>query len=596
MECAPPPALDELTAITRVISAACTGIAGTSLHWVAPIPWLRERPAWFTMSEEEVSSLFPQPWSRSGSGTQARLQGPGILAGISDDGTVVRLPVAPAEGRHLLVVGETGMGKSTAIIHLALGAARNAGVVLFDPIGDTAREFLDHLPTSWLSRTLWISPTDSPIPLNALDALRDAARGEVSRERAGADLVGALRRIRLFRHAETAFWGPRLEEMLGRAIAAAARYPRGTLLEAEQLLSGVGGRSVSGVPEETRVEVERLEALARTRPDEVDGARRLLSEVTHQGSLRSLLCQPGATLRSSDLVRPGGLTVISGDAPTVGESAARYLLAVYLALVWNELLARPAGPKTILVLDEAQWYAHEAVGEVLRLGRRSNVHLWLATQALNALSETVKESVLTNASDFLVFRGSPDDAREFSRWRPDLGPEEILALGQGEAFALTGKGREVERVRLSAPRVVGPSDARRRIAARSRALYGVPAMADRVNEPAPSGAAIFSVDLLEVIAAAFLAAPDSTTVTIPLSYLRRELDEGGLRVRELGSRLARAGALRERRRADPGQTWVVGRPEVEAMRGIVSGENVAAVARDAWERVLHRAAERGQFF
>ncbi|HEV2449978.1 MAG TPA: hypothetical protein VGU43_06195, partial [Thermoplasmata archaeon] len=107
--------------------------------------------------------------------------------------------------------------------------------------------------------------------------------------------------------------------------------------------------------------------------------------------------------------------------------------------------------KRFLVLDEIQWYAHEGLAELLRLGRRYNVHVYAATQSLASLSESVQEPLRTNVADYLLFRGDPREIREWSRWLPSVSAERLLALPQGHALFLEGKGVRVEWIRTVPP-------------------------------------------------------------------------------------------------------------------------------------------------
>lgn len=571
---------------------------GATVRWVRPVPWFRTTPPAFVATTEEVCALLPDRWSRAGGSAGADPNPLALPVGRTHTGAVEHLAFPEGEGRHAGLIGETGMGKSSTLTALALLASRRAGVVLLDPIGDTARAFLDRLPAPARERALWISPTDSPLPMNALDAVRAEGGSPLSREKARLDLVAALRRVRAFRYAETPFWGPRLEEMLGRAVLAAAAVPRGTLVEAEELLSGRQVPVAAGQPPATAGLVRELREAALQRPEEMDGARRLLAEVTGSPVLRRLLCEPEARLRPADLLQPGCITVVSGDAPATGEASARYLLAVYLALLWAHLLARPGGPKTVLALDEAQWYAHESAAEILRLGRRSNVHLYLATQSLAALLPPVREALLANAADFVLFRGSPDDAREFSRWRPDLSAGDLLSLDRGEAALLLGKGSRLSRVRTAALPPTPPlSHAREEVRARGRRWEVRP---PESPEPPQLGSAAanegVALSLWQLLRAAIEGSPGEETVEIPLGAVRRLLDPTGEGVRELGRRLSAAGAIVERRRSEAGMTWVLRCAAVLPLLPPAPDPETADEARQRWRRVTAKPSAGGQPF
>lgn len=421
-------------------------------------PWSILHP-WTVLTEAELVGLFPPPgasaFPSSAGGSYGRLR---LWLGRDLNGISVGLPIDPSQGRHMLVLGETGMGKSSMVVRLAWQASRWGSVILFDPVGETAREFLAGVSESRAGDVSWVSPAHGGLTISLLSEIASGGGNSIARrERMLGDVVSALRRVRAGRYADSSYWGPRLEEMLFQAVRATSEWPGASLRVAEQMLTpeGVLWREV---PEAARAHVIEVRRRIERSPQDGDGARRLLSEITRSAVLSEMLDAPSPTWSISRAVAPRRTTVVSGDAAEVGESAARYLLAVILALAWNALLAREQPTKTFLILDEAQWYAHESVGEMLRLGRRFNLHVWAVTQSLRSLPEVVRDAFATNSADMVLFRGDPSDVRDVSRWVPQITPERIMRMSKGEAAVLIDKGSETHWVHLSSPRA-GSGDA-----------------------------------------------------------------------------------------------------------------------------------------
>ena len=525
--------------------------------------WTSPRGARFPISEAELTLTLPSRWCEAGGNppVPARHRSPMLPLGRTRDGSVVGPEVEPDQGRHLAILGETGMGKSSLLVAIGRRVVDGAGLVLFDPLGDTARALRDGLPSGVEDRLLWIDPREGA-GLNALEGIgRTQSSGDPRPERQLNDLVHSLRRVRSGRYSDSGFWGPRLEEMLTRALAAAAACPGGTLVDAHALLAS-GGRGFRTVPTEAMDVVRELTDRIRSRPEDADGARRLLYEVTRSPTLVRMLCDRQPALRAQDLVAPGRVVLISGDAATVGESSARYLLSVYLALVWSELLSADGESKTYVVLDEAQWFAHESLAEMLRLGRRRNVHVVLATQSIASLPEPVADAVWTNVADFVAFRGSPEEAREFARATHTVSSEAILALARGEAAVLLGKGNSVHWIRTARTGGLPVGASGPRTGPTPDAEYG-PA-----GSPSSDPAEVTDVhrfprevpgsqDVLEAIVRRVRATGVATPVRISLVDLRRELDPTGRAVRAAGGILGRSGALLRTGRDDAGAYWWV---------------------------------------
>ncbi len=546
------PASRSPTRFASACEAALRSSSGNGIRFHDPHGFRAVRPASFRVTEDEMLALLPTPGCPGSSGTSE----PGAMArtltlGRTPTGAAVGPVLEENQGRHLAVLGETGMGKSSLLVTIALRASRWGGVVLLDPVGETARAVRVELGPEATERTLWIDAGEDAPSLNALEGVAGTPGGDpVREERRLNDLVSALRRIRASRYTDSAYWGPRLEEVLVRALRAAAWLPHGTIADAHTLLA-TGARAPRPATPESQEAVRELAERIRDRPDDAEGARRLLFEVSRSSVLRRLVCDPRPSLSGAELVAPGRVVLVSGAAERVGESTARYFLAIYLAIVWSELLARPTGAKTFVVMDEAQWFAHDSLAEMLRLGRRRNAHAIVATQAIGSLAEGVREAVWTNVADFVTFRGSPEEAREFARVARGVSASDVLALPRGRALVLEGKGRSVHWIRAArrpfrragdpaGPAGVGPGPS-----------GGIPGTARAGPQRADAD------DTALVVGWIRQRFPEGTLgeATIALADLRRELAVSPDVLRRVGSRLGRSGALRATEHRSGGTWW-----------------------------------------
>jgi hypothetical protein len=555
----------------RSIASALETVArmegGNGLRFRSSTRFRARSPRWFVISEDELRALLPSPYTPVRGGTSTRDAGSWSLwIGRTQMGTGISLPVEPHQGRHFALLGETGMGKSSLLVRVALRAAAVGGVLLLDPIGDTGRELLARLPLETHDRVSWVSPVDSPLGLNALEGARlDGAQDPAALDRRIGDLVTALKRVRAVRYVDQPFWGPRIEEMLFRSLRAAALYPDGSLEDAHQLLESAD-RSPHGIPEMAREAVLALHQRVRDRPDELEGSRRVLHEIVRSPALHSLLCRRAASWRAAAMVAPRAIVVVTGDAAQVGELTSRYLLSVYLGLLWSEILGRPKAGKLFVLLDEVQWFAHESLADLLRLGRRFNIHVGVATQALRSLPESVQESIWTNCSDYIVFRGAPGEAREFARWLPALEPAELLSLPRGNAIVFLGKGSTVEWMRTD-PLAGAPPNSLGRFKFREGTAAPAPGESPPAPSPKPEIGPIQEADkalgpasirrVFAWIAACLERSGADTEILVALDDLRAATDPSGEILRRVGSTLGRTGAIRTQRDPRGRPMWQV---------------------------------------
>src|SRR5688572_4620699 len=85
--------------------------------------------------------------------------------------------------QHLLVLGKSGMGKSTFLLNSALQDIRSGrGCILIDPKGDTALNVLERIPTDRIKDVIYFAPfdLDYPVGFNPLESVEPHLRSRVA--------------------------------------------------------------------------------------------------------------------------------------------------------------------------------------------------------------------------------------------------------------------------------------------------------------------------------------------------------------------------------------------------------------------------------
>lgn len=578
----------------RVVSSLGSSPAGGGLEiswaWngMARRRWVREispdsgagrgvplADVWLT--SDELAAWLPSP-SAEGLGLGSPTLNPGespLTLGVGEDGAPVTLPWSSQEGHHIVVAGETGTGKSCALVHIVAHAiSSSSSVVLLDPLGETARDLLASLPSQFKDRTLWISPVESPLGMNVLSTARDGAPlPQTVRERRVAETVSALRQVRSERYGETVYWGPRIEDVLHRTLSLAALTPGATLEDALDLLNDSESHPLPpDLPSGTREVARSLRNGLRTeRTEDLDGARRVLQEVVQSGPLRRILACRVPEWQMASALEPGAGTLVCLDRSEIGGRPAAYLGSMILALVWSALVERADRTPVLLVLDEVQEYANEALLEMLRLGRRFNLHVLVTTQSLAGLTTELRDALLTNSRDIILFRGSPADARLAHESLGTADGRELLALPRGTAMAFLEKGSRRQRVRFPLPptprdrasmgevrkAMERTGDLRLRCVPQTSEGRGQEDVPPPTVELPKGVAREPEMALLRQFAAGLSPPTEGDLVPIPVARLR-ELSDGGIEtVRRLGARLQKAEALERTEGRGASRIWWV---------------------------------------
>jgi hypothetical protein len=131
-------------------------------------------------------------------------------------------------GRHLYILGQTGVGKSGLLELLTISDIHSPfGFAVIDPHGDYALSTLRRIPAERAHDVIYFNPVDTefPIAFNPMEVPDPKLRTHTASE-----LIGVLKRM-------FESWGPRLEYILRYSLLALLEYPESTMLDITRLLT-----------------------------------------------------------------------------------------------------------------------------------------------------------------------------------------------------------------------------------------------------------------------------------------------------------------------------------------------------------------------
>ena len=411
-----------------------------------------------------------------GSGSSQRVVGASAVPGKEE---LVRLPITDAV-YHTHLLGPTGVGKSTVLLALALAdAAEGRGLLLLDPKGDLATDFLARLPQERADDVVVLDPTNPcPVGFNPL-----AGPPELAVVTAEA-VLGVL--AELFRDS----WGIRTADVLSAALLTLARIPQATLVWLVPLLTNPAFRRrvlalAPADPLGTDIFWQGYEAKpVRTQAVEVAPVLNKLRQLMLRPGLRAMLGQARPRFGLADLLERRRIVVVNLNQGLLGAGAARLLGTLLVSQLWQHLLARQAHPAerrqiVSVYIDEVQAFLAGLPGslaDALAQARSLGAAFHLAHQYRGQLSAEMMQAVETNTRSKVYFALSATDAAAAARLAPELEAADFQLLAQYQAYAtVMHHGRRSGwfslATRPAPPAVRDPA----LLYAASHARYGIPA-------------------------------------------------------------------------------------------------------------------------
>ena len=411
-----------------------------------------------------------------GSGSSQRVVGASAVPG---EAGLVRLPITDAV-YHTHLLGPTGVGKSTVLLSLALAdAAEGRGLLLLDPKGDLATDFVARLPQERVGDVVVLDPTNPcPVGFNPL-----AGPPELAVVTAEA-VLGVL--AELFRDS----WGIRTADVLSAALLTLARIPQATLVWLVPLLTNPAFRHrvlalAPPDPLGTDVFWQGYEAKpVRTQAVEVAPVLNKLRQLMLRPGLRAMLGQAQPRFGLADLLERRRIVVVNLNQGLLGAGAARLLGTLLISQLWQHLLARQAEPVqrrqiVSVYIDEVQAFLAGLPGslaDALAQARSLGAAFHLAHQYRGQLSGEMMQAVETNTRSKVYFALSATDAAAAARLAPELEAADFQLLAQYQAYATvmhqgSRSGWFSLATRPAPPAVRDPA----LLYAASHARYGIPA-------------------------------------------------------------------------------------------------------------------------
>lgn len=370
---------------------------------------------------------------------QANPCDPASMPHVTQLGTAFRNRNSPTFGiraadrsQHLLVLGQTGTGKSTLIKSMALQDAQNGqGFCIIDPHGDLAEELHQ---TIGVDHVYWnVADPDSPFGYNPTPRVSKSLRPLIA-----SGFVDTLR------HQWANAWGPRMEHLLRMGLLALLDQPDATIADLMPLYTDKEFRRsvVANIEDEEcrRFWTKEFPALIYNGAhDGVAPISNKLGALLAHPTLRRSLTAPPNPLRFRKIIDEGQILIVNLAKGRLGSEPANVMGGLILTGLRNAAFSRydmpPEDRKPFFVsVDEFHNFTSDTVAESLSELRKYGLSLTLAGQYLSQNSSAVQDAVLGNVGTAISFRLGISDAPRMARYLQFPKEADLLNLPNHHAY------------------------------------------------------------------------------------------------------------------------------------------------------------------
>ena len=343
-------------------------------------------------------------------------------------------------GKHMYVIGKTGMGKSTLLENMAIQDIQNGeGICFIDPHGSTAEKLLDFVPHERIKDVLYFAPFDTEFPVG-FNVMEDV--GYDKRHLVVSGLMGAFKRIWVDA------WSARMEYILQNTLLALLEYPDSTLLDVNRMLSNKAFRKdvVDHIKDPVVGTFWREEFATYTdryTQEATPAIQNKVGQFVANPLVRNIVGQPKSSFDLRKMMDEKKIFIVNLSKGRMGESNAALLGSMLTVKIYLAAMSRadePASrmvnlPRCYFYVDEFQSMMNEAFADILSESRKYKLALTLANQYIEQMEENVRDAVFGNVGTLISFRVGPFDAEVLKTvFEPTFTAEDQVLLGVGQIY------------------------------------------------------------------------------------------------------------------------------------------------------------------
>jgi len=348
--------------------------------------------------------------------------------------------------RHVYAIGQTGTGKSTLLVQMALEDIRQGkGVCIIDPHGELVDKTLSLIPEHRYEDVIVFDPADiaSPMGLNMLEY-------DFSRPEQKSFIVDELYGIMDKLYDMKTSGGPMFELYMKNAILLLmedAPNEPATLMEIQRLFTddAFRERKLARIHNPVVIDFWEKEAAKASGEHSLANMSAYITSkfnvFTTNDFMRPIIGQPHSAFNFRQAMDEGKILLISLSKGKIGDFNMGLLGMVIVGKLLMAALSRTDIPEAErkefnLYLDEFQNFTTDAISTIFSEARKYALSLTVAHQYIGQMSDKIRTSVFGNVGSKIILRVGMDDAEVFERdLVPTFTKNDLANLKAGQAYA-----------------------------------------------------------------------------------------------------------------------------------------------------------------
>jgi hypothetical protein len=319
--------------------------------------------------------------------------------------------------RHMYILGQTGVGKSTLLENLAVqDMLAGNGFCFIDPHGDTAEKLMSMVPKSRAEDVIYFNPgdTENPLGLNLFEFTDPSQKDFIIQE-----TINML--YKLYDPGHTGIIGPRYEHWYRNAALTLMSDPGGsTFIEIPKVFTDTEylKKKFRYLKDPTVIDFWTQE-MAQT--SDYHKSEMLGWFVSKFGAfqnnemMRNIIGQTKSAFNLRDVMDKKKILIVNLSKGQVGELNSKLLGMIFVIKIQAAAMSRVDTPEDqrpdfALYVDEFQNFSTDSFASILSEARKFHLNLIVANQFIGQLTPEIRDAVFGNIGTIAAYRMGPEDA------------------------------------------------------------------------------------------------------------------------------------------------------------------------------------------